>query len=166
MNEQVFKSLPDNSKVWIYQSNRELSDGEVNQLHSLIKEFIQQWTSHSRKVIADGVVIYNRFIVLAADESAFTVSGCSVDSLVGFIKRLEQQFNIHLFDRFSIAYRENGLIKTAAQSAFQHLVDNGDVTQDTMVFNNLVATVKDFRESWEIPISKSWHGKFFKVQVH
>jgi len=152
--EHLFKQLPGNSKVWVYQSSRELNELEVQQIISLINEFVQQWTSHSQKVIAEGAVLYNRFIVLAADESAFTVSGCSIDSSIQFIKQLEQQFNIGLFDRLNIAYRDNETIKTAGQQDFQQMIDNRLVSNITIVFNNLVATVDEFNQNWELPLSK------------
>ena len=165
MEKQLFKQLPGNARVWIYQSSRELSNTDVQQMLSRIHDFIGQWTSHSRKVIAEGAVLYNRFVVLAADESAFAVSGCSIDSSVSFIRQMEQQFSIKLFDRLAVAYRENGTIKTVDQSAFQQMIEKGVINNETVVFNNLVSTVNDFNRSWEIPLARSWHGKFFKVNA-
>jgi len=159
--EQVFRQLPLQSKVWIYQSSRELTEDEARQITALLHDFVQQWTSHSRKVIAKGAVLYNRFVVLAADETAFTVSGCSIDSSVNFIRQLERQFNLSLFDRLAIAYRDNGKIHVAGRDEFQHLINRGIVTQDTIVFNNLVSTVHDFQHRWEVPLSESWHVKYF-----
>ena len=161
--EQYFKQLPENSKVWVYQSNRELNDSEVQQIKSLINEFVRQWTSHSRNVIAAAIVVYKRFIILAADESAFSVSGCSIDSSIHFVKELEQQFNIGLFDRHTVAYRGNEKINAVKQADFQQLIDNGLVNQDTVVFNNLVATVGDLNQNWEVPLSRSWHARVFKT---
>src|SRR5688572_24012575 len=117
-HQQLFNELPGNSRVWIYQSNRELTAEETQQASAMIKEFVQQWTSHSEKVVADGAIVYNRFIVLVADESFVSLGGCSIDSSVKIMRQLEQQFNIALFDRLAVAYRENDSIKTASQSAF------------------------------------------------
>lgn len=41
----------------------------------------------------DGFVMYNRFVVLMADESEVGVSGCSMDASVHFIKGLAAEFN-------------------------------------------------------------------------
>ncbi len=163
--KEIFSQLPESSRVWIYQCNRELTKDEANIIREKIAEFVKQWTSHSRQVIADGDVFYDRFIVLVADESAFTVSGCSIDSSVGFIRQLEQQHNLSLFDRLNVAYRENGSIKALDQKAFQQVIDEGDVGSDTMVFNNLVSTLKDFKDKWEVPLSSSWHQRFFRLPV-
>jgi len=160
-HKELFKNLPDNSRIWIYQSSRELTEQEAQQASVLIKDFVQQWTSHSEKVVADGAIVYNRFIVFVADESFVTLGGCSIDSSVKVMRQLEQQFNTALFDRLIVAYRENDAIKTVAQSAFQTLFEQGTVNQETIVFNNLVPTLNDFREKWETPLVKSWHARMF-----
>ena len=160
-HKHLFTNLPDNSRIWIYQSSRELTEQEAQQASALIKEFVQQWTSHSEKVVADGAIVYNRFIVLVADESFVTLGGCSIDSSMKVMRQLEQQFNIALFDRLIVAYRENDAVKTASQAAFQNLFEQGAVNRDTIVFNNLVSTLKDFREKWETPLAKSWHARMF-----
>lgn len=155
--------LPGNSKVWIYQSSRKLIDDEAQQATRLVKDFVNRWTSHSQKVIAEGAVVHNHFIVLAADESAVAVGGCSIDSTFHFIRQIEKQFNIRLFDRTTVAYRDNGAIKTAGQQEFQEMLDKKLVNSDTPVFNNLVATADEFNRNWEIPLSKSWHARLFRI---
>ncbi|HXH17540.1 MAG TPA: hypothetical protein VNJ07_00535 [Chitinophagales bacterium] len=158
----VFNNLPDDARVWIYQCSRELDETEVKQVSALIRDFVHQWTSHSRKVIAAGEVVYHRFIILAADESAFPVSGCSIDFMTHFIRQLEEQFHLNLFDRLTIAYRENGSIRFADQISFLQMIAEGSVKETTIVFNNLVPTLKDLRENWEVPLSKSWHVRFLQ----
>ncbi len=161
--EPLFVQLPGNSRVWIYQSSRRLNDDESQQATRLVKDFVNQWTSHSQKVIAEGAVVYNFFIVLAADEAAVAVGGCSIDSTFHFIRQIEEQFRIRLFDRTTVAYRDNGAIKTAGQQEFQKMLDEKLVNSDTSVFNNLVATVDEFNRNWETPLSKSWHARLFGV---
>ena len=36
------------------------------------------------------------------------------------------------------------------------------VSKETIVFNNLVDTVGDYRRFWEIPAGESWHSRFIK----
>lgn len=157
----LFGNLSENSRVWIYQSSRAFTAQEAQEIAALVREFVQQWTSHSEKVVADGALVYSRFIVFAADESFVSLGGCSIDSSVKMLRQVEQQFNTTLFDRLSVAYRENDIIKTAPQAVFQQLVDEGKVTGDTRVYNNLVSTLKDFRQKWETPLSQSWHARMF-----
>ncbi|MDB5281320.1 MAG: hypothetical protein JWO06_395, partial [Bacteroidota bacterium] len=84
----IQNSLPPSSKVWIYQSSRPFSQGETETIRERIKQFVAEWNSHKVGVIGDGELLYDRFIVLMADEQQVGVSGCSIDSSVHFIKTL------------------------------------------------------------------------------
>ena len=158
-----FESLPNNSRVWVYQANRPLSDAEVQAIQNSIADFVGEWSSHSRNVIAAGDVLHNLFIVLMADESAFSVSGCSIDSSVNFIRSVENEFGIELFDRFTTAYLDGNQIKMAGKEEFQQLIDNGMINEKTIVFNNVIQTKKEFGQGWKVPLTQSWHTRLFKL---
>src|SRR5476649_1492029 len=96
----------ENSRVWVYQSNRELSAAESSQIQQELNNFTTGWTAHNNQLKAKAEVRYNRFLILIVDESQAGASGCSIDKSVHFMKELEQQFNINLFDRFNLAYRD------------------------------------------------------------
>ncbi|MGN6639512.1 MAG: ABC transporter ATPase, partial [Mucilaginibacter sp.] len=93
----------EHSRVWIYQSNRELTDNETSRLLDLLNKFAAEWTAHNHQLKAKAEIRYNRFIVLIVDESQAGASGCSIDKSVNFLKGLEQEFGISLFDRFNFA---------------------------------------------------------------
>src|ERR1700759_2190076 len=95
----------ENSRVWIYQSDKELTDSEVALLQSQLDNFTTGWTAHNNQLKAKAEIRYNRFIILVVDESQAGASGCSIDKSVRFMKDIEQEFGINLFDRFNLAYR-------------------------------------------------------------
>ena len=35
------------------------------------------------------------------------------------------------------------------------------VSENTIVFNNLLNTLGELKEFWEVPASESWHNRFF-----
>src|ERR1700744_5348917 len=94
------------SRVWIYQANRELSAAQAKQALDQLSLFTAEWTAHNHQLKARAEVRYNRFLILVVDETQAGASGCSIDKSVNFMKRLEQQFGINLFDRFNLAYRD------------------------------------------------------------
>src|ERR1700749_1742248 len=96
----------ENSRVWIYQSDKKLADAEVQQIQQNLDAFTTQWTAHNPQLKAKAEVRYNRFLILIVDESQAGASGCSIDKSVNFMQHLERQFNINLFDRFNLAYRD------------------------------------------------------------
>lgn len=148
--------LPLHSKVWVYQSVNPFNETETQLISEKIKLFVQQWTAHKEQVTGDGFVMYNRFVVLMADESEVGVSGCSMDASVHFIKGLAAEFNTNFFDRWNIAYMENEKVLSCNSETFEKLVESGKINDDTVVFNNLVQTKKDFETSWKISYAKSW----------
>jgi hypothetical protein len=154
-------NLSENSRVWIYQSNRELTPAEVALLEPVLHSFTLGWTAHNHQLKAEAEIRYNRFIVLVVDESQTGASGCSIDKSVNMMKALEQEFNINLFDRFNIAYRDGDAIKSVGRFEFEDLIKQGAVNADTIVFNNLVATLADLDTKWEVPFKQSWHQQVF-----
>jgi hypothetical protein len=154
-------NFDDNSRVWVYQSNRELTADEMNWLNIQLLAFTSDWTAHSHLLKAKFEVRYNRFIILVVDERSYAASGCSIDKSVNFMKQIEQSLKIDLFDRFHIAYKENNTIKSVSRNEFERLISEGVVKADTIVFNNLVATKADLDNKWEIQLKDSWHQQVF-----
>lgn len=152
----INNNLPDNARVWIYQSTRPFSPGEAIQIAGYINAFVEQWTSHKAGVRGDGQLINTRFVVLMADEDHEKPSGCSIDSSVKFIKGLEQQFNTNFFDRWNIAYLKNGQVLSCNKEELCRLVESGEINDDTIVFNNLVQTKAELQNKWQVPYKDSW----------
>ena len=153
-----YQSLPDHSRVWIYQSSRELSDKEVAHIQQLGQHFIDNWATHGKALKAAMEVFHKRFIVLFADEIAVKASGCSIDSSVHFFKELEGVFDIDLFDRMQVAYRDgsNQVIASLSMHDLMEKVSKGELPKGLKIFNNLVESKKDFEERWEVAIKDSW----------
>ncbi|ADY52837.1 hypothetical protein Pedsa_2288 [Pseudopedobacter saltans DSM 12145] len=149
------------SKVWIYQSDRLFTTAELDRLELLLNDFTKSWTAHNQQLKASYEIKYQRFVILIVDETAATASGCSIDKSVHLMKSIEQEFSVNLFDRFQIAWKDGNDIKIAGRSDFEQLIQNQSINSDTIVFNNLVKSLSDFRTSWEVPIKESWHAKVF-----
>jgi len=149
------------SRVWIYQSDRELYEDEVKQLHEILNKFAAEWTAHNHQLKAKAEIRYNRFLILIVDESQAGASGCSIDKSVNFIKRLEQEFGITLLDRFNLAYREGEKVLSAPRDEFEDLLRLGKINSNTIVYNNLVQNLEQLETKWEVPFKESWHNQLF-----
>ena len=156
-----FNALPDHSRIWVYQSNRELSEKEVFTLENGLREFVNSWTAHEKNLRASFKVAHSRFIVLAVDENVENPSGCSIDKAMNFMKVVENEFGVDLFDRMSFTYLDGEEVKIANKKLFQELLEKGVINDDTLVFNNLLKTVGEFKSSWTIPYKNSWHKNLF-----
>ena len=149
--------LSDSSRVWIYQAAAPFDDATASRIRDAAKAFASQWTAHDAELRADAEVYHNLFVVFAVDESHNGASGCSLDKKVRFVRELESTFNLNFFDRMRIAWRNGNAVSVASFDEFGKLLAAGVVNEDTRVFNNLVTTLKELRESWEVPLGRSWH---------
>jgi len=156
----------ENSRVWVYQSDKKLSDEEIIQAQVMLDNFAKGWTAHNNQLKAKGEIRYNRFFILVVDEEQAGASGCSIDKSVNFMKQLEQQFNINLFDRFNLAYRADEEITSAPRHQFEELIRQGGINTDTIVFNNMVQNLKELETKWEVPFKDSWHMQLFRDLVN
>lgn len=155
----------ENSRVWVYQADRELSDREVQQVQNELDSFTTGWTAHNNQLKAKGEVRYNRFLILTVDESQAGASGCSIDKSVRFIKDMQQQFNINLLDRFNLAYRQGSEVLSAPRHVFEDMIKQGSINTDTIVFNNMVQNLSELQTKWEVPFKDSWHIQLFRDLV-
>jgi hypothetical protein len=153
------------SRVWIYQADKKLSDQEVQQIQQELDDFTVSWTAHTSQLKARAEIRYNRFFILIVDESEAGASGCSIDKSVHFMKQLEQRFNISLFDRFNLAYREGEEIKSLPRHAFEDMLKQGKINTETIVYNNLVQNITELENKWEVPFKNSWHIQLFRDLV-
>src|ERR1700712_5721891 len=153
------------SRVWIYQSDKQLYDAQVNELQQQLDNFTAEWTAHNHQLKAKAEIRYNRFLILIVDESQAGASGCSIDKSVNFMKRVEQQFGINLFDRFNLAYRDGEKVLSAPRQQFEEMLKEGKLNKQSIVFNNLVQNLKELENNWEVPFKDSWHVQLFRDLV-
>jgi hypothetical protein len=153
-----FSELSPLSRVWVYQSDRTLTESEVSEIQLLSAAFVSHWTAHGSMLMASADVFYCRFLVLVADENQVLASGCSIDKSVAFVKDLEKYFSLNLLDRMNIAYLENNELRTFPFQELENLAEAGVITPDTLVFNNLVKTLSELKHNWIVKISNTWLG--------
>ena len=156
-----FEKMPDTSRIWIYQSNREFNSEEVNVITLNAKNFIDNWTRHGDDLKGSFTIVYNRFVVIVVDENFANVSGCSIDASVRFIKQIQSELNVDLLNKLNIAFKTNDDVNSVSLNDFRSFIVSDKITQDTIVFNNLVDTKADFESKWEVPAKESWHQRLF-----
>ena len=157
-----FNKLPDNSRLWIYQSNRDFSDHELDEIRNLTESFLSNWQTHNQELEVSYEVKYNRFLILAVNESFNSPGGCSIDLSLRFINDLSKKINIDLLDRMSVNYRDKEDIKSLKLNELKELLNNKSINEETIIFNNLVKTKIDYMNNWESNLKNSWLSQFLK----
>lgn len=153
-------ALPATSRVWIYQSSRPFSEAETEKVRQHVRDFVGRWVSHNRALRATGDVLHNRFVLLMVDESQADASGCSIDASVHFLKGLQAEFSVDLFDRMRFSYEDaDGQVHTLSRDAFTKAYATGAIQDDTIVFDTLVDQKGVFDEQFRKPLKDSWHAR-------
>lgn len=155
-----FDKLPDSSRIWIYQSNRKLSNSEILAIEPKIKKFLKSWTAHGKELEASYEIKHNRFIVLGLNQENASASGCSIDASVNFIQTIEKEHTLDLLDKMNVTYYNGEFIAHKSLVDFKKMAKAKSISKNTIVFNNLVNTKIDYLENWEVPAKDSWHARF------
>lgn len=155
-----FKELPNESRIWIYQSNRPFKEEEVMQLNEEVAQFLKQWTAHGANLNAGFEIKHKRFIIIGLDQSQQGATGCSIDASVHFIQELEKKYEVDLLDKMNVSFKQGEFIAYKPLIDFKKIVKNRSVSPKTIVFNNLVNTKEEYLHEWEIPLEESWHNRF------
>jgi hypothetical protein len=157
-----FKTLPEESRVWIYQANRSFTEQEIQEIQSKLDMFIENWTAHGGDLQAGYTFKYKRFIILGLNQKLNQATGCSIDASVHFIQQLEKDYNVDLMDKMNVSYKQGDYVAYKTLTDFRKMAKDKAVSKNTIVFNNLVTSIGEFNENWEVPASESWHSRFLK----
>ena len=156
-----FKTLPETSRVWIYQASRSFTGEELADLHHDLERFLTQWTAHGNQLKAGFEIPYNRFIVIGLDQSLAAASGCSIDASVHFIQSVEGKYGIELLDKMNVSYKQGDYVAYKSLKDFKQMAKDRSISKNTIVFNNLVVNKEEYLQHWEVPASESWHARLF-----
>ena len=155
-----FNLLPPNAKVWIYQSDSNLSSTDVELIEKEVKFFLNNWSSHNKEIESSYEIRYNRFLIIGLNENINSASGCSIDKSVNFIKNLQSILKVNFLNRLDVAYKIGNEINTISLLEFQNMIRENKLSKDSIVYNNIIDTKKLYLNSWETTIENSWHKKF------
>ncbi len=164
MSVLTFSNLPDTARIWIYGAERPLTSEQIRALNNHMEAFLMEWQSHGREVTPSWQLLHDRFVVIGVDEAAVHLSGCSIDSMARSLGGFNRASGLNFSNSGGeVFYRDTaGKIDCVDRSAFRDMVKQGTVNEQTVVFNNTVTTVGEFRAGrWEVPMRNSWHSQVF-----
>jgi hypothetical protein len=161
---ETFQVFAPNSRTWVYQASRNLTDAEASELKQLASGFAADWKSHGSSLKAAADVLYNRFLVMMVDEDAGSASGCSIDSSVQQIRSIQNKLNINLLDRMDLAFlNSEATLETVHANKISDAHEHDALNDETTVFNNMVTSKSELETNWRIPLVKSWAGSRIKA---
>ena len=62
----------------------------------------------------------------------------------------------------NVTFKQGEYLTYKSLIEFKKMIKNGSINKNTIVFNNLVNDIREYKTQWETPIINSWHSRFFK----
>ncbi len=156
LKDMIPADFSDSSRVWVYQSSRAFIEKEAKEVNEQLHHFYAHWQTHGAPVKGWAGLLYRQFVVVMADETDESVSGCSTDSSVRVIKSLERQYDVNFFDRMMITFLVKGKAEMLPFEQVQYAADRGYINEDTPLFNNVVTNKSELLQNWLVPLKESW----------
>jgi hypothetical protein len=151
-----FNSFAPESKVWVYASDRLLTDREIIEIQTELDAFTSTWTAHSLHLNAKATIIENVFVVIMVDETQAQVSGCGIDKSVNFMQKLGSSLNLNFFNRLLVYIDTEDGIMIMPHLKVAEAIEQGKVHINSLIFNPLVRTKLEFETNWKIELKDSW----------
>ncbi len=156
-----FEKLNDQSRIWIYQSDRPFTEIENDFILKKTELFLAEWTAHGHSLQAGVQIVYNQFIIIGLNEAINEASGCSIDSSVNYIRELGKKLNIDLLEKSKVTIKNNASVTLVDFTNIKKIVSDGDISADTEVFNNAIVSKQELKSNWIIPAGDSWLKRYF-----
>jgi len=154
-----FEDMPDSARLWVYQSNRMLTEPERASLENNLMHLCETWLAHGAPLKTSFKIDYNRFVILAVDERDAGASGCSIDGSVRLLKGIGQQLEIDFFDR-SVAFLDSDQVRTYPMVSLKTLFNKGALKADSVAFNNTVTSKAEWVKEWKVAAKHSWLSRY------
>jgi hypothetical protein len=157
-----FSALPPEARLWVFAADRPLTREERDRLLASVDGFLAQWKAHGHPLTVAREWKYDRFLLVGVDEASAGATGCSIDAMVRTLSELEQALQVKMLDHGPVLFRRGDAIERVPRPAFAQLAKAGEVSPDTVVFNNTVTRVGEIRDGkWETLARDSWHARAF-----
>ena len=155
-----FKTMPDDSRIWIYQSNRDFNESEIRIINDKTISFLDNWQAHGKDLECSYSIIDKRFIIIAVNESVNPIGGCSIDFSLQLIKDISNTIGIDLLNRLVVNYRLDNKVESLSLSDLKNKIKDGDFSPETIIFNTAINSKFELLNNFEIDIRSSWLSKF------
>ena len=156
-----FKNMPNNSRIWIYQSDRDLNDSEISIIDNKTTTFLDSWQAHGKDLECSYSIINKRFIVIAVNENINPIGGCSIDYSVQLINDISDSIQTHLLNRLIVNYKFDNKIVSVNLNDLKNKINDGSFSPETIIFNTAINTKGELLNNFEVDIKSSWLSKLF-----
>ena len=155
-----FDTLPDHSRLWIYQADRKITPTEISIISDALHSFIDSWLVHGHPMTAGFTIRANQFVIIGADEMINAASGCSIDKAVRQMTEIGSTLGIDWFNRNNIAFEIDGDVKLLQLKNLKRCLEYNEWSASTNVFDNTISTKSHLENKWIVPARKTWLNRY------
>ena len=155
-----FKNMPNDSRIWIYQSDRDLIELEKSIIDNKMSLFLDSWQAHGKDLECSYSIIHKRFIIIAVNENINPIGGCSIDYSIQLINDISDSIQVNLLNRLIVNFRIDNKISSASLNDLKSKIKDGTLSSETIIFNTAINTKGELLNNFEINIGSSWLSKF------
>ena len=155
-----FKNMPDDSRIWIYQSDRDLIESEMSMIDDKTSLFLDSWQAHGKDLECSYTIIHKRFIIIAVNENINPIGGCSIDYSLQLINDISDSIQVNLLNRLIVNFKAENNISSASLNDLKSKIKDGTLCSETIIFNTTINTKGELLNDFEIDIGSSWLSKF------
>ena len=156
-----FKNMPDNSRIWIYQSDRDLIESEISMIDDKTTLFLDSWQAHGKDLECSYSIFHKRFIIIAVNENINPIGGCSIDYSLQLINDISNSIKVNLLNRLIVNYKIDNKIASISLNDLKNKIKDGAFSPETIIFNTAINTKGELLNNFEVDIKSSWLSKFF-----
>ena len=155
-----FKNMPNDSRIWIYQSDRDLIELEKSIIDNKMSLFLDSWQAHGKDLECSYSIIHKRFIIIAVNENINPIGGCSIDYSLQLINDISDSIQVNLLNRLIVNFKIDNKISSASLNDLKSKIKDGTLSSETIIFNTNINTKGELLNDFEINIGSSWLSKF------
>jgi hypothetical protein len=148
------------SKVWIYTANKTFNVEEELSIRKELDEFCSHWDSHSSLLAAKNFILFSQIIILVVDDSFNPISGCALDKSVAFLKKLEINYNVSLFDRWLQTANIHDQWITYPTFRWSEKFSAKEINFDTLFLDTMVNNLFDAKHHLIKKLGDFWLKRF------
>lgn len=161
-----FETLPDSARVWVFGSDRPLSDEATEALMKDVETYLADWKAHGEPLTVGYEWRFGRLLVVGVDQRTAGASGCSIDGLFRVLQGLESKVGARLVAGGRVFYRDGqGAVQSAERHELKQLLASGAISADSVVFDTSLTDLGLLREGFERPARKSWAAGMLELPV-
>lgn len=157
--------LPGHARVWLFASNRLLTEEEEEVLTAQLAAFVADWTAHGASLSAGYALLHHSLVVVAVDEQAAQPTGCSIDKVFRLLQTFGDEHQVGFFDRLNLIKPTCNSAVIYSSRAAKEAFDQGLIGWNDLVLNPEIQSLNAFRQSYLQPLSENWLGKKWKSSL-